>query len=423
MKTLLDAFRENARQDKGCYVFLNGKHEDEVSLKELDKESDIFARKLASIGVVKDDKVLIMMPTSKVLTIAFYGVMKLGAVPCLMPEVFRSKGAEQSIRKVESVSSRLNSRLLITLETNIPAIEEYSQVLNYREFSEIDQLEGVSIPEMEIDEHDLAIIQATSGSTGTPKCVSLTHYNLLTNLNQINDRLETRPDDVFVSWLPLFHDMGLVGCFLNSMVRGVKGVLIPQTVFLRRPGIWFKSISNHRGTISPAPNFSYAYASEKIKDADIDAMDLSSWRCVMCGAEMIDPNVVRQFIDRFAPAKLDEASFMPCYGMAEVCLAVTIQDPAMREGMRTLNVSRSAMAIEQVAVDAKLDSEDTIEIVSVGTALQGLEIRLVDDAGNQVTENRLGNIEVLSDSTMAFYYGDADKTKEAFNKCRGIPLL
>jgi acyl-CoA synthetase (AMP-forming)/AMP-acid ligase II len=236
---------------------------------------------------------------------------------------------------------------------------------------------------------DIAFVQFTSGSTSSPKGVALSHANLSANVDAINgpSGLMTRPDDIGVSWLPLNHDMGLVGMALGAMYAALPCVIMPPQSFVKRPAEWLRALTRHAGTISFAPNFAYDLCVRRVKDADLEGLDLSRWRVAGCGAEPVHPPTLSAFARKFAPVGFRDTSFLPSYGLAEHVLAATFA-PRGR-ALRTEN-----------------------SLVSCGSPLPGHSIRIVDERGRPVQERHVGEILLAGPSVMLGYYEQEAVTAE-----------
>ncbi|KRB18908.1 non-ribosomal peptide synthetase [Rhizobacter sp. Root16D2] len=220
---------------------------------------------------------------------------------------------------------------------------------------------------------DIAFLQYTSGSTSTPKGVMVSHGNLMANERAIGDGFEVGAGDVFVSWLPLYHDMGLIGGLLQPLHRGVPAVLMTPQFFLERPVRWLEAIARHRGSISGAPDFAYRLCVERVKEGAIAALDLSSWRVAFSGAEPVRHDTLRAFVERFAPARFDARSLFPCYGLAEATLFVS--GATRGQGLRAQAFSAAALAQGRAQDGA---GDDAVTLVSSGRVPAGQRVELVD---------------------------------------------
>ena len=256
---------------------------------------------------------------------------------------------------------------------------------------------------------DLALIQYTSGSTGDPKGVTLTHANLISNVSSIGEAVGVSDDDVVVSWLPLYHDMGLIGCWLFALWHGLPMISMSPLTFLRRPKSWLKAMSDYRGTLSPAPNFAYELALRRIRDRDLEGVDLSSWRWALNGAEAVGPETVERFCARFAPYGFRKESMKPVYGLAENAVALTF--PAASETPRIDRVARETFQRQRRAVPAA-DGESALRFVSVGRPIAGNEVRVMDDDGQPTPERVEGDVEFRGPSATPGYYRNRRATAE-----------
>src|SRR5436190_6483440 len=251
---------------------------------------------------------------------------------------------------------------------------------------------------------DIAFVQFTSGSTSAPKGVALTHANLSANIDAINEPagLITRTDDVGMSWLPLNHDMGLVGMALGAMYAARPCVLLPPQTFVKRPAEWLRALTRHGGTISFAPSFAYDLCVRRVKDADLEGLDLSGWRVAGCGAEPVHPATLAAFARKFAPVGFRETSFLPSYGLAEHVLAATF---APRERVpRVEELSADDLTGRRRAIPANGDKK-SLSLVSCGRPLPGHKVQVVADDGAPVPERHVGEILLAGPSVMLGYYG------------------
>jgi acyl-CoA synthetase (AMP-forming)/AMP-acid ligase II len=258
-----------------------------------------------------------------------------------------------------------------------------------------------------------ALIQFTSGSTGDPKGVVVSQRALLANARAIAEAAAFGPEDATLTWLPLFHDMGLVGHLVTPLVAGVPATLMPPEVFVRRPVEWLSAVGRYRATVSTAPNFAYRICAKRIPERDLDGLDLSSLRLAMCGGEPVHAATLAAFAERFAGVGLRASALFPVYGLAEHTLAAAFPPPG--RGPRVDVVRREPFAAGGVAEPAEGTSaaDATLSFVSVGQAMPGHAVRIVDAAGTPLPERREGEIEVSGPSRMDGYHGDAAATARA----------
>jgi acyl-CoA synthetase (AMP-forming)/AMP-acid ligase II len=360
---------------------------------------------LRARGVAPGDRVALVLPTSPAFVDAFFGVLLAGAVPVpLYPPVRLGRLAEYlaaTSRMISAVGARLvladaaTRRLLgKSIESSRPALG----CLTPEELGEGGELE------VSVEPEDLGLIQFSSGSTAEPRPVALSHASLLAQLAALRALLpaEEAVPQKGVSWLPLYHDMGLIGCLLQAVYYPGQLVLIPPELFLAKPALWLRAIARHRATISVAPSFAFALCARKVRDEELSGSDLSSWRHALCGAEPVSPDSLDKFARRFAPFGLDPRSLRPVYGLAEAALAVTFT-PAGRE-VRSLHVDPARLAAAGDVVDGAR------AVASVGTPVPGTDVEVRDPDGRALEERRVGRIFVRGPSVMAGYFGQPAAT-------------
>jgi 1-acyl-sn-glycerol-3-phosphate acyltransferase len=255
---------------------------------------------------------------------------------------------------------------------------------------------------------DIAFLQYTSGSTGDPKGVVLSHADLLANIRAMGEAAEVRSDDVFVSWLPLYHDMGLIGAWLGSLYYGVTLVSLSPLAFLANPRRWLAAIHTHRGTLSAAPNFAYELCLKRLTDADLAGLDLSSWRWAFNGAEPVSPQTLRRFAERFAPCGLKAEALAPVYGLAEAAVGLAFPPPG--RGPRIDCIDRARFARQGYALPLPCEEADAMEVVSCGRPLPGYRVRVVDGAGAELPERHEGLLRFQGPSATRGYYRRPEAT-------------
>jgi acyl-CoA synthetase (AMP-forming)/AMP-acid ligase II len=242
----------------------------------------------------------------------------------------------------------------------------------------LDEIADVAVPGVEhrATPDDVAFIQFSSGSTSEPKGVILTHRNLTANIGAIAAGIGARPDDASLSWMPLTHDMGLIGFHLTPLFEGVDHWLMPTALFVRRPGLWPAKVSEHRVSVTCSPNFGYMHYLKSHDAAKVAQLDLSPVRIIFNGAEPIAADLCRDFLAALAPAGLAPNVMFPVYGLAEASLAVTF--PAVGAPLAVETLARGALGPGDVvrAVDASAD--DAVELVRVGRPVSGCELRIAD---------------------------------------------
>ncbi|MEV6426668.1 AMP-binding protein [Nocardia sp. NPDC051463] len=369
---------------------------------------------LAAEGVGPGDRVMLCLPTSPEFVTAFFGALLLGAVPTAVATPGGFGSTDIFLDKF--------TRLLGYLEP--AAVVASVAVLNAAPMPDsVAAIDGAVLHTLACTPDapalrprlpapgDLAFIQATSGSTGTPKGVQITHGNVAANCEQIATAAAMGRADTWVGWLPLHHDMGLIGGFLTPLFRGFDAVLMPPSRFLRSPGDWLRAVGRYRGTLTAAPNFAYGYAAARVPDAEMAEVDLSSWRFLFCGAEPIHPPTVQHFVDRFGAWGLPKDALVPCYGMAEASLAVTVARPHLPVAFDS--VSREALTGNGVALDIPVGDPDAMQIVDCGAPVDGTEVRIVDADAAPCGDDIVGRVQFRGPSTTVGYFRLPEATAAA----------
>ncbi len=370
------------------------------------KGAEAIASGLKASGLLRGEAVAIMLPTDERFFYTFLGVLIAGGIPAPVYPPFRPDQIEAYAKRQTRILLNAEAVILITFQK----VERLARLLK----PGLPALRSVTTPEaltMETAKHseidlsraqDPALIQYTSGSTGDPKGVLLSHQNLLSNIKGLQTAMAMTPEDVGVSWLPLYHDMGLIGAWLLPLVFGIPVVIMPPFAFLSRPERWLWTIHRYRGTISPAPNFAYEICAGKIRDEAIEGLDLSSWRIALNGAEPIKPETLKRFTERFRPYGFRSETHLPVYGMAEASVGLAFS--SLASAPRIDRVSRSPFEAEGRATCADDSESNPLEFVSCGSPLPEHEIRIVDDDGKPVGERIQGHLHFRGPSCTSGYY-------------------
>lgn len=371
----------------------------------------VIAGALTAAGLDGDDRVALIVPEVGAFIEAFFGICAAGLVPVPlvppahagdMPTFRRQTRQLLAVSRASAVLTTGDIALLIDAAGLVPA----PSVFEIETLRRARPLAGPVPTPLDA----AALLQFTSGSTAAPKGVVLTHANLHANISAIAgpDGLNARPSDVGVSWLPLHHDMGLIGMLLAGVHAQVDTVIMSPQLFLKRPTAWLHALSTYRGTISFAPNFAYELCLRRIKPSQIDAFDLSGWRIAGCGAEPIRADTLRAFGERFARAGFRTSSFMPSYGLAEHSLAVTLA----QHGLKVDAVDAGRLGRESRAVPVVDRRAPSVRIVGCGRPFADHEVQIVGDDGRRLPERYVGTIVARGPSVMAGYFEEPVDTAE-----------
>jgi fatty-acyl-CoA synthase len=418
--TLTASLWRHALLDPGrVHVFLRGdaasdggRGDDEpVTYARLRDEAAAVAGGLRERGIAPGDTVGLMLPTGLDFLRSFFGILAARAVAVpIYPPVRLDRLEEYAVRQ-SGILADAGVRLMVTVPRGRavagllkPRVKTLEDVLTADELA----ASGAPVSGPEGEGPEAAFIQYTSGSTGQPKGVLLTHDNLLANIRAIAAGLDMRPTDVGVSWLPLYHDMGLIGSWLLCLHLGLPITLLPPTAFLSRPERWLWAIHERRATLSPAPNFAYELCVRRIPDEALEGLDLSSWRAAFNGAEPVSPATLERFARRFAPHGFRPEAMTPAYGLAENSVALAASP--IGRGPRVDRVAREPFQREKRAEPAAPGDATALEFVSAGRELPGHEVRIVDEAGTDLPERVVGRLVFRGPSMTSGYYRRPDAT-------------
>jgi 1-acyl-sn-glycerol-3-phosphate acyltransferase len=412
-RTLLEVLDWHARRhpDRRHILYYPGDGEpEELTYGELARRAREVAAGLVRLGVPPGKAVGIMLPTGLEYFAAFFGSQLAGGVPVPLYPPARKSQIEDHLRRQAGILRTAEAEVLITFPEVLTLARLLGAQLPGLRVVTVEHLAAGPVPLAlpPVRGEDVAFLQFTSGSTGNPKGVVLTHANLLANLRAIGKGADLRPDDVAVSWLPLYHDMGLIGCWMGALYFGIPLVLMSPLSFLSRPSRWLWAIHRHRATISAAPNFAYELCVSKIPDEEIAGLDLSTWRMALNGAEPVSPEAMRRFLDRFSPYGFQAGAMSPVYGLAENSLAVAFPPPGRPPVIDA--VQRDPFQRSGRAVPAAPDDPRALRFVSCGMPLPDHEVRIVDDAGREVEERQEGRLEFKGPSATSGYFRNPEAT-------------
>ncbi len=375
----------------------------DIDYRTLRHEALALAEGLLKLGLGKGERVAIMLPTCREFFAAFYGTLYAGGVPVPLYPPARPSQLEDHMRRITGIVANAQAAVLIADSRSKPLGHLLrARCADLHAVATAAELSGHGLPAAlpALNPQDTAFLQYTSGSTGNPKGVVLSHANLLANLRAMERASGVGSDDVFVSWLPLYHDMGLIGACMGSLHIGFRLVLMSPLAFLARPASWLWAIHRYRATVSAAPNFAYALCAEKVKEDR--ELDLSSWRLAYNGAEPVSPDTLEHFAARFAQHGFRREALTPVYGLAENSVGLAFPPPG--RGPLIDRVARQSLTEENVARPAAADDRHALRVVCCGAPLPDHEIRIVDQSGNVLSERGVGRVQFRGPSATSGYY-------------------
>ena len=417
--TLLEvlAWHVQAHPEQTQVVVLSDDAERPTSYRELADAAAAVAAGLQRAGVVPRQSVAIMLPTSPEYFSTYFGILMAGAIPVPIYPPARASQLEDHVLRHTGILENAQAVMLVSvaeamvvarlLQARLPGLR---QVTTPRRLA---QGRGTPTP-VALRGDDIAFIQYTSGSTGNPKGVALTHANLLANIRAMAQASAATPRDVFVSWLPLYHDMGLIGAWLAPLYVGFPLVVMSPLAILGKPLRWLQAIHRWRGTLSAGPNFAYELCLKRIDDAALAGLDLSSWRLAFNGAEAVSPDTVRRFAERFAVCKLRPQTLAPVYGLAEASVGLLF--PPLGRVAPIDSIQREPFARDRRAIPAAPGDTGALRFVACGQALPGHAIRILDDAGLEVGERVEGRLEFKGPSATRGYFRNPEQTAKLFHE-------
>jgi fatty-acyl-CoA synthase len=420
--TLTEALEYAAKGDTG-YNFYDGRGElsSVLSYKELRVEAKLLAGKLLGLGCRRGTRVAIVAETDPMFHRFFFACQYAGYIPVALPAGFQIGARKAYVEQLERMLDSCGADLAVAPESHIGFLKQAVERLNLVKAGtpeEFDSLSKTDISMQPLDENDIAYLQYTSGSTRFPRGVEISQNAVMTNLRDIAVHgLKISERDRMVSWLPLYHDMGLVAFVLLPLGSQLSADYLSPRTFGMRPRLWLKLISQNRGTISSSPPFGYALCAKRLRLTDQDRYDLSSWRVACVGAERIHPEPLRQFAHVLKAANFDAKAFVACYGMAECALAISFE--ALDVGITSIQVDKDSMSREGLV--KPLDDKDanglnSLTFVDCGKILPSFEMAIRDDFGTDLPDYQCGRICLRGPSVMTGYFQNPTATDESLSK-------
>lgn len=382
-----------------------------LAYSELDRDARRIAVGLKELGVPRGARAILLHPSGLEFVRAFWACFYAGVIAVPVPPPTSGR-LPRVLARLRTIMRSCDADVLLTSSESEQAAREVVALapeLASKRIVTTDALAGD--PDVwrppSTSPDDVAVLQYTSGSTRDPRGVMITHANLLHNLDMLRTFHAGQEDMVMVSWLPLYHDMGLIRGMMSPLHMGGDCFLMSPLQFVQRPLKWLAAIAARRGTITGAPNFAFELCNRKISDADIDKLDLASLAIVFCTAEPIRKSTVEAFLARFARAGLRPGAFRPAYGLAEATVAVAGE---LTDGMRCFRVSTSALRRGEIVPGG----EDPIDLVSCGTPLGDQEVLIVDEDRRPIAGGRIGEVWIRGPSVGRGYWANERDTSETF---------
>lgn len=420
-RSLAEALDYAARGATGCN-FYDGRGELRTVLPyaELRTRALALAHRLHALDLPRGSRVALVAETHPDFLVFFFACQYAGLVPVPLPAAVHLGGKEAFVEHLRAMLADCTARAAFAPENFIGFLSEAAEGLDLRQVGMLTDFMQMP-PAAELPEppapNELAYIQYTSGSTRFPRGTTITQRAVLTNLAGILQYgVQIRRGDRFTSWLPYYHDMGLVGLILGPVVSQLSVDYLGTREFAMRPRLWLNLMSTNKSTISFSPPFGYALCARRLRDSDVSDYDLSAWRVAGVGAEMIRPAWLRRFADVLAPSGFRNRAFMPCYGMAECSLAVSFAP--LRQGLEVDRLDSDVLAEKRLACPVPEDAGGEIrvtEFVNCGRPLPEYEVEIRDETGNIVPERQCGTVYLRGPSVMNGYLDNPEASRESLS--------
>jgi fatty-acyl-CoA synthase len=420
MSTFCETLKERyltTPEQTAIFVLLSGRVDTRLSYRELLRGAAGYAATLQERGVQPGDVVILIFQHSFELIYAYFGCILQGAIPSIMPfltekllpERYRADlAALVGVTKPQAIFTyrefEQEVKTVTGLDTSVRAVIYAEDAASPRD-PDFSGLGG-----MQRKDEDIVLLQHSSGTTGLQKGVALSHRAVHNQLEHYRKELAINNKDVIVSWLPLYHDMGLIACFLMPVLLGVPLVLLSPFEWVRAPHRLMQAVSKYKGTLSWLPNFAYNFCAQKVRDRDLDGVDLSSWRAISNCSEPMRFESQQAFFERFKDFGLKKEALCTCYAMAENVFAVTqggIKSPVAYD-----EIDREAMQTEWLAKPA-LEGLPVVKMPSAGKPIEGTEVMVMDAHGKGVSERTIGELILRSDCMLTDYFHRPDATEKA----------
>lgn len=422
-RTVVQALEEAAASTRTGYRFIEEEQNAEpfFTYAGVERATARFAGAFQAMGLKKGDRLGLILPDNQDFVFAFLGALRAGVVPVPIypPAGLRKLGGylDNTLHIVDKSGCRILltdsdiKKLLGTVKARAKALDKIVAVETIRRSQEPFSPVAITLD-------DTCFLQFTSGSTAAPKGVIVSHGNIAANVDafmRLGLQVEAGVDSG-VSWLPLYHDMGLIGFVLGPLFYRNTITYLPPLLFLKRPARWLETISRLGATISFGPNFAYALCVKRVRDKDIEGLDLSSWRAAGCGAEPIRAANLHAFADKFSSIGFNHRALLPCYGMAESTLAISFD--ALGDGVRVDRVDADELSIEGKAKPVAEGDGNALEVVNCGKAFEGHEVGIFapddDTSAEPLPDRRVGEIRVKGPSVTAGYFDEPELTAQSF---------
>lgn len=411
---LVEALEYAAKGDTGFNFYDHrGQLQAVMTYRDLRDCARKLAGRLLGLGLKKGDRVGIIAETDPMFHRFFFACQYAGLIPVALPAGIQLGAHKTFVNQVRQMLQSSGAAVAVAPESHAAFLDEIAEGLDLTMAGTPEDFDNLPANDVEFPAvcgEDIAYLQYTSGSTRFPRGVEINQKTVMSNLQGIAEHgLKLTREDRFVSWLPYYHDMGLIGFILVPLFCQLSADYLSSRTFAMRPRLWLKLISDNRGTISSSPTFGYALCARRLRPSDYEKYDLASWRAACVGAEQINAAPLKAFARALAPCHFNEKAFVACYGMAECVLATSFAPLDL--GLSVDFVDRNVMMSTGQAIPVDADSDSAIDYADCGILLPGFEMAIVDARGHELPERQCGEILLKGSSIMTGYYMDPDSTQ------------
>lgn len=419
-QTLHD-FALNSPQKVAIVIAQAGKEDLAVSYQTLYQNACKYATFFNNLGIRKGEILLLLLDHGIDLVFIYWGAVLAGAIPSIQPYLTEKLQPEEFNKELEALIDFTSPRLIITYDrfndeiiSNLPKVKTRVPVITSTFISKsLPNRIMTSYAGIYVEPEEIAIIQHSSGTTGIKKGVALSYLAVFNQINVYSEAIKLCDSDVVVSWLPLYHDMGLIACFLLPILSGISLILMSPFDWVKSPVKLLKLVTHYKGTLTWLPNFAFNFLSKKIRDQELEQIDLQTWRAVINCSEPIRFESMQLFHNRFKKFGLDATALSSCYAMAENVFCVSQSSPStppVVDWIDPLQLRKEATA------KPRPYSEGGIASVSSGKPLKNVQLKIVDENFEPLANRRIGEVAIRSDCLFSEYFNNPKATQDAFKE-------
>jgi acyl-CoA synthetase (AMP-forming)/AMP-acid ligase II len=423
MPTFSDLLKQHYERNPdqvSVYILHGGQPDRPVTYRELIYGATGYARTYQKKGIQPGEVVILILQHGIDLLYAYFGAILYGAIPSIMPFLTEKLLPDRYYIDLAALVKVTKPTAIVTYPDFVadvhavvkPGEGSIKAVIVSNQVDDPGEPDFADFGGLKRKPEDIVLLQHSSGTTGLQKGVALSHQAVLNQLKDYSEAIHLQPDDIFVSWLPLYHDMGLVACWLMPILLGRPLVIMSPFEWVRAPYRLLQAVSRYKGTLSWLPNFAFNFCAQKIRERDLEGVDLSSWRAISNCSEPMRWDSLRVFYERFKKQGLRPEALVTCYAMAENVFAVT--QGGMDGPVAFEDIDRDSLQIDKVAAPARLNKPH-VRMLGAGKTIPNTAVRILDAGGNPLPDRTVGEVVLKSDCMLTGYYHRQDANEKAFH--------